>query len=51
MEIYNAWHDYQKLQSTADGQHIFNPTCRSVWIGEMNGTVYEIKPGQTLHLK
>ena len=51
MEIYNAWHDYLKLQSTADGQHIFNPTCRSVWIGEMNGTVYEIKPGQTLHLK
>lgn len=50
MEIYNAWEDYKRLQSTVDGKQIFNPSCRSVWIGELYGTAYEIGPGQTLQL-
>ena len=50
IEIYTAWLDYQRLECTADGTHIFNPNIRSVWIGDKKGNTYEIQPGETLVL-
>ena len=51
IEIYYAWLDYQRLETTADGTHIYNPSVRSVWIGDKNGNSWEIKPGETLILE
>ena len=48
MEIYTAWADYMRLETSADGSMIFNPNCRSVWIANNRGKVFEIKPGETL---
>lgn len=48
MEIYTAWADYMKLETSADGSMIFNPTCRSVWIANNKNEVFEILPGQTI---
>lgn len=48
MEIYTAWADYMRLETSADGSMIFNPNCRSVWIANNKNQVFEIKPGQTI---
>lgn len=48
MEIYTAWTDYMKLETSADGSMIHNPTCRSVWIANNKNEVFEIQPGQTI---
>lgn len=48
MEIYNAWADYRKLETSADGSLIHNPTCRSIWIANNKNEVFEIQPGQTI---
>lgn len=48
MEIYTAWADYMRLETSADGSRIFNPNCRSVWIANNKNEVFEIKPGETL---
>ena len=48
MELYAAWLDYSRLESSADGHRIFNPSVRSVWICDKKGNVYEIKPGETI---
>ena len=50
MEIYNTWLDFTRLESTADGHMIHNPSFRTVWIADKESKVYEIKPGQTIHL-
>lgn len=50
MEVYLAYRDYTRLESSADGSMIHNPNPRSVWIGEQNGSYYEIKSGQTVRL-
>lgn len=47
-EIYTAWADYMKLETSADGSMIHNPTCRSVWIANNKNEVFEILPGQTI---
>lgn len=49
IEIYTAWADYMRLETSADGSMIFNPNCRSVWIADNSNQVYEIKPGETLY--
>ena len=51
MDIYNAWLDFTRLESTADGHIIYNPNVRTVWIANKGGKVYEIKPGQTIELE
>jgi len=51
IEIYYAWLDYQRLESSVDGSIIHNPSIRSVWIADKAGQTYEIKPGQTVVLK
>jgi peptidoglycan/xylan/chitin deacetylase (PgdA/CDA1 family) len=50
MEIYTAWLDFTRLESTADGNVIYNPNCRSVWFADRLSNVYEVKPGATLYL-
>ncbi len=50
MELYYAWLDYTRLESSADGSIIHNPSIRSVWIGDAKGNSYEIRPGETVVL-
>ena len=50
MELYQAWLDYQRLESTADGSQIYNPSVRSVWVMDRKKRVYEILPNQTVTL-
>ena len=48
IELYTAWLDYTRLESSADGKQIFNPSIRSVWVMDKHKNTYEIKPGQTV---
>lgn len=48
MEIYQAWTDFQNLQTSADGSCIYNPNARTVLIADFKGEIYEIKPGETI---
>ena len=50
MEIYEAWLDFTRLQSTADGHIIYNPNIRPVWFADRLSNVYCVNPGETLHL-
>ena len=51
MELYLTWRDYQRLESSADGKHIYNPSPRSVWIRDKGGKVYEIKPDSSVEIE
>lgn len=50
MEIYTAWADYMRLETSADGSMIFNPNCRDVWIADGKNNVFCIAPGKTLRV-
>ena len=50
MEIYHAWLDFTRLESTVDGHLVYNPNVRTVWIADYEANVYEIKPGETVRL-
>ena len=50
MEIYNAWLDFTRLESTADGHIVHNPSCNTVWFADRANRVYEVAPGQTIYL-
>ena len=50
MEVYTAVKDYERLESSADGTRIYNPSVRSVWISDSKSNVYEIKPGETIYV-
>lgn len=50
IELYYAWLDYSRLETSADGAIIHNPGCRSVWITNKAQKVYEIKPGETVKI-
>ena len=50
MELYLAWRDFHQLESSADGNTIFNPTCRTIWFADRPGNIYKIGPGETLHV-
>lgn len=50
MEIYTAWADYMRLETSADGDMIYNPSVRSVWVAKRQGPAFEIKPGETIYL-
>ena len=50
MELYYTWLDYQRLESSADGSIIHNPSVRSVWIADRRQNIYEIKPGETINI-
>ena len=51
MEIYQAWEDFQRLETSADGMRIYNPNLRSVWFATFAGKIYEVKPGETVTLE
>lgn len=48
IEIYYAWLDYQRLETSADDRTIYNPSLRSVWIGDGKYNTWEIKPGESI---
>lgn len=50
MEIYLACRDYQRLETSADGSMIHNPSIRSVWLANRQGETFEILPGATMKL-
>ncbi len=50
MEIYQAWEDFHRLETSADGSRVYNPNIRSVWFANYRGEIYEIKPGQTIQI-
>lgn len=50
MEIYNAWHDFMQLESSADGKLIYNPTARDIWFADTNNVTYHIAPGETINV-
>ncbi len=49
MEIYEYVSAYNSLVYSADGNVIYNPTLFDIWF-DIDGTLYEIKSGQTLKL-
>lgn len=50
MDVYLAWRDFQRLESSADGSFVHNPSPRSVWFMLSNKAVFEVKPGETISL-
>jgi len=50
IELYQAWQDYMRLESTADGMNIYNPSARTVWIRDRKNNIYEIHSGETVTL-
>ena len=50
MEIYDAWLDFSRLESTVDGHEVYNPNARTVWFADRNNKVYMVNPGQTVKL-
>ena len=51
MELYYTWLDYQRLECSADGSIIHNPSVRSVWFADRQKNIYEVKPGETVVIK
>ena len=49
MEIYEYVTAYRSLIYSADGTIIYNPTLYEIWF-DIDGTLYSIKPGQTLKI-
>lgn len=47
-EVYLAWRDYKRLEYSADGTMVYNPSPRSVWLYQPGVGTYEIKAGQFL---
>lgn len=50
MEIYLACRDFERLETSADGSLIYNPSPRSVWIADKKDQCYEIKPNETVRI-
>lgn len=51
MDVYQAWADFQALETSADGKMVYNPGLRSVWFRVFRGNTYEVKPGQTVTIE
>lgn len=49
-EIYEYVEAYKRLELSMDSGIVYNPSNQSVW-ARINGTAYEIKPGETKHFK
>lgn len=50
IEIYDYVNAYNSLRYSADGTIIYNPTLYTIWF-DIDGKVYSIKSGETLHLQ
>lgn len=49
IEIYEYVKAYESLIMSADGNRIYNPTLKEIWM-HIDDTLYSIKPGETLVL-
>ncbi len=49
MELYLVWRDYKRLECSADGHLIYNPSPRSVWF-EISGKIYEVRPFEEIRI-
>lgn len=49
MEIYNYVNAYRRLELSADGNIVYNPTLVKIWF-DYNKTLYTIEPGQTIKI-
>ncbi len=47
-EIFEAWKNFRRLETSADGSAVYNPTCSTVWFANNKGAVYSVAPGETL---
>ena len=47
MELYEYITAYRSLSYSADNSIVYNPTIKTIWF-DRDGTLYEIKPGETL---
>ena len=50
IEIYDYVQAYKSLRYSADGRMIYNPTLYTLWF-DVDGTLYSIKPDETLRIK
>ena len=50
MEIYRCWRSFSRLEYSADGKIIHNPTSDEVWLCDRKGKTFSIKPGETVNL-
>ena len=50
IEIYDYTIAYNSLKYSADGSIVYNPTLFEIWF-DIDGTLYSIKPGETLKIK
>lgn len=50
MEIFLAWQDFQRLEYSADGKTVSNPSVRDVWIADHWNNIFKIGPGETVHI-
>lgn len=48
MEIFRYCRSFSRLQYSADGTLVYNPTSTDLWVSDLGGKVYNIKPGQTV---
>ncbi len=50
IEIYDYVNAYNSLIYSADGRIVYNPTLYTIWF-DVDGKLYSIKSGETLHLQ
>lgn len=50
IEIYNYVKAFDSLEYSADGRIIHNPTVYTVWFEDEDGTLYSVKPSETIYL-
>ena len=50
MGIYKAVENFKRLEFSADGKTVYNPSCEPVWAAKPNCEAFKIEPGETLNL-
>ncbi len=50
IEIYDYVQSYKSLRYSANGCRVYNPTLLTVWM-DVDGELYSIKPGETIHIQ
>lgn len=51
MEIYLAQRDFERLESTADGSVVYNPSARPVWFENRRNKIFMVPPGESISVK
>lgn len=49
IEIYLYCRSFSRLQYSADGTIVYNPTSTELWFKDIKGDTYNIKPGETIN--